>query len=79
MRSDDPPLPLLWSPASLQKLLTTLALLPTVSPEVPFHKPPQLPRSAAVPIAEHGDSLVVIRSGAQPPREKHIGHVVEAS
>lgn len=79
VRSDDPPLPLLWSPASLQKLLTTLALLPTVSPEVPFQKPPQLPRSAAVPITEHGDSLVVIRSGAQPPREKHIGHVVEAS
>ncbi len=79
VRSELPPLPLLWSPASLQKLLTTLALLPTVSPEVPFQTPPPLPRSAAVPVSDHGDSLVVIRSGAPVPREKHIGHVVEAS
>ena len=64
VRSELPPLPLLWSPASLQKFLTTLALLPTVSPEVPFQTPPSLPRSAAVPISDHGDSLVVIRSGA---------------
>ncbi len=79
VRSSEPPLPLLWSPSSLQKLLTTLALLPTVAPEVPFQKPPPLPRSASVPIAAHGDSLVVIRMGAQVPREKHLGHVVEAS
>ncbi len=79
VRSELPPLPLLWSPASLQKFLTTLALLPTVSPEVPFQRPPPVPRSAAVPVSDHGDSLVVIRSGAPVPREKHIGHVVEAS
>lgn len=79
VRSVEPALPLLWSPASLQKLLTTLAVLPTVGPDVPFQSPPPLPRTSGMPISSHGDSLVVIRSGAQVPREKHMGHVVEAS
>ncbi|HMU39180.1 MAG TPA: DUF58 domain-containing protein [Pseudomonadota bacterium] len=78
VRSLDPPLSPLWSPSSLQKLLLTLALLPTVSPDVPFQKPPPLPRHGTLPVAGSGDSLILVRPGADLSKDKPCGHILEA-
>lgn len=77
VRSHEPPLAALWSLANLQKLLTTLALLPTVGPDVPFQKPAPEPRSSARPTAEYMDSLIVVRPGTQLSKDRPVGHILE--
>ncbi|MFO0575120.1 MAG: DUF58 domain-containing protein [Polyangia bacterium] len=82
-RGTGPALPVLWSTTGLSRLLTELAILQTVTPDVPFQ---ELPRAALGPrrgpVAhghDRGDCLLIVRQGAQVPREASMGHVVEAS
>ena len=84
IRSTAPPLPLLFSPSSLSRLLTMLALLETANPDVPFQPLPQLPKSIGDKPCERADCLLIIRPGktqhgAKLPREAAAAHVVEAS
>ena len=77
------PQPLLFGPAGIGRLLTTLALLETVPPEVPFQALPPVapgpgPASAPGP-HERSDCLLVTRPGVPAPREVALGHVVEAA
>lgn len=79
-RGTTPPLPLLVSPANLGRLLLTLALLPTVTPEVPFQKPPPPPPGSRIEPEPrgHGDSLMIVRPNAPMPPESMRCHIVEA-
>ena len=64
-------------------LESELAILPTVTPDVPFQELPRAalgPRRGPVaPGHDRGDCLLIVRQGAQVPREASMGHVVEAS
>jgi uncharacterized protein (DUF58 family) len=84
VRSTAAPLPLLLSPSSMSRLLTMLALIETVTPEVPFQTLPQLPQTIGDKVCERADCLLIIRPGRPPqgaplPREAAAAHVVEAS
>jgi len=85
VRSPAPPLPLLFSPSSLSRMLTALALLETAAPEVPFQPLPPLPPLIGDRPCERADCLLIVRpgrlpqSGAPLPREATAAHVVEAS
>ena len=68
VRSEEPPLPLLW-PRPVCKTADHAGAAADGIARCSVSKPPPLPRHAAVPVAEHGDSLVVIRPGAPIPRE----------
>lgn len=61
VRSTAPALAVLHSPSSLSRLLTTLALLETVTPEVPFQTAPRLPSMLGSQICQRGDSLLIVR------------------
>ena len=83
-RGPGPALPLLWSPNSLGRLLTTLALLKVVSPDVPFQPLPPLPALGGGPLmppcqGERSDCLMIVRPGAPLARESAFCHVVEAA
>ena len=77
-------LPLLWSPTTLGRLLTTLALLKTVTPDVPFQAIPRLMPPGGGPFVPAGtgerrDCLMIVRPGAALARESAFCHVVEAA
>lgn len=78
VRSETPPLPLLHSPAGLSRLLSTLALLPSVGPEVPFQKLPLGPSAIGGRLLHPADRLVLVRPGAPSP-DGSFGHVVVVS
>ena len=65
---------------NLGRLLLTLALLPTVTPEVPFQKPPPPPPGSRIEPEPrgHGDSLMIVRPNAPMPPESMRCHIVEA-
>ena len=73
VRSPAPALAVLHSPSSLSRLLTTLALLDTVTPDVPFQAAPHMPMMLGSQICQRGDSLLIIRPSrserdrSQPP------------
>lgn len=75
VRGHSPALPVLHSPSSLSRLLTTLALLETVSPEVPFQVAPHTPIRMGRYTCERGDSLLIVRPGrsAGPEHTQHGG------
>jgi len=84
VRSTQPPLPLLFSPSALSRLLTMLALLPTATPDTEFQPLPQTPRTIGERPCERADCLLIVRPGRMPtgdklPREAAAAHVVEAS
>jgi len=61
VRSTAPALSILHSPSSLSRLLTTLALLETVTPDVPFQSAPLMPRMLGNLPCQRGDSLLIVR------------------
>ena len=68
----------------MQALLTTLALLKTVTPEVPFQPIPKLVALGGGPLTppmtgERSDCLMIVRPGAALAREAAFCHVVEAA
>lgn len=85
VRSTAPPLPVLYSANNLSRLLTTLALLETAAPDVPFQPLPPLPASINGEACERGDCLLIVRPGhAQElrgllPRVAATAHIVEAA
>lgn len=92
VRSTAPPLPILHSPSNLGRLLTTLALLETVGPDVPFQPVPSTPLTLGGQLCQRGDALLIVRPtrddrpGTEPappapplPREVAAAHVIEAS
>lgn len=85
VRSLAPPLPLLFSPTCLSRLLTFLALLEPVLPDMPFQPLPLSAPSIDGKPCERADCLLLVRpgraaqAGASLPREAAAAHVVEAS
>jgi uncharacterized protein (DUF58 family) len=61
VRSPSPALSVLHSPSSLSRLLSTLALLETVTPDVPFQSAPRMPAMVGNQICQRGDSLLIVR------------------
>ncbi len=83
VRSLAPALPVLHSPSSLSRLLTTLALLETVTPDVPFQVAPRPPARLGQYACEHGDSLLIVRpnrgmAGPPPSPLGEAGHGLAA-
>jgi uncharacterized protein (DUF58 family) len=88
VRSAGPTLPLLYSPSSLSRLLSSLALLETAAAEVPFQSLPAVPATVNGQVCQRSDSLLIVRpgrSGRPPylpgvlPRDAASAHLVEAS
>lgn len=85
LRGTTPALPLLFSPSSLSRLLTMLALVEPAAPGTPFQALPSLPQSIGGQPCERSDCLLIVRPGraghpaAPLPREAAAAHVVEAS
>lgn len=74
VRSDGPALPVLHSPSSLSRLLTTLALLETVTPDVPFQVAPKTLTRLGQHSCERGDSLLIVRPSRSTGPEPTAGH-----
>lgn len=90
VRSFAAALPVLHSPSGLSRLLTTLALLETVTPEVPFQPAPRMPTMLGNQQCQAGDSLLIVRPSrverdrSHPPpipgtREELSSHVAALS